>query len=205
MMSGGRLEAPDAFMAQNIEEDNVAASAAQVQTEPTRAIWLTIAGLFIAATALGLALIPAMAMERPLPNPFAAPEAELPKEKPPEPAPAERDGGVTVKFKKLSVNFGGKVAQRDENKEEMPAAPELKLTRDPARWFTIGAMCCAIVGMVVGTFAQLREKHTVATCATVSLAVAALSWQYIAIGLAAGAALAVFLIVIGMLGSALNG
>src|SRR5262245_59058791 len=65
--------------------------------EPARGMWISLTGLLLSVLALGLATIPAMAMERPLPNPFAEekPEQEVEAMKP----PAERDGGMTVKYK----------------------------------------------------------------------------------------------------------
>ncbi len=156
---------------------------------------LSIIGLIAGVIALALAAIPAIALERALPNPFAD---STKKDREVKPA-AEREGGVTLKFKQLSVNFGGKVP-----KEEQPAITPPELTKDPIRWFTIGAVFCALGGFVLATIGQLRERHTVLTVSSMGCCAAAITWQYFAVGIALGAAAAAFLIVLALLGSALN-
>lgn len=79
------------------------------------AVMLSIIGLIAGVIALALATIPAVAMNHPLPNPFTDNKKV---ERPVEP-PVEREGGVTLKFKGVSVQFGGKVPK----KAVQPAAP----------------------------------------------------------------------------------
>ena len=150
-------------------------------------MFLSIIGLIAGVVALALATIPAIALERSLPNPFADTKK------------MEREGGVTVKFKNLSVNVGGKVPK----KEQIADAP-LEITKDPVRWFTMAAIGCALVGLVVATIGQLRERHTMLTVSSMGCCTAAITWQYFAIGIAVGAAAAAFLIVFAILSSAIN-
>ena len=159
------------------------------------AMFLSVIGLIVGVIALGLAAIPAIAYERAMPNPFAdAKKNERQVEQ-----PAEREGGVTLKFKNLSVNVGGKVPKKEE-----PAATPLEVTKDPIRWFTMAAIACALIGLAVATIGQLRERHTVLTVSSMGCCAAAITWQYFAIGIAIGAAAAAFLIILAILGSALS-
>jgi hypothetical protein len=160
-----------------------------------RAMLLSIVGLIAGVIALGLATIPAIAFERALPNPFADTKTN---ERVVEP-PAEREGGVTLKFKKLSVNFGGKVPKKEQPVEAPP-----KVTTDPVRWFTMAAIGCALIGLVAATIGQIREHHTFLTVSSMSLCAAAITWQYFALGIAIGIAVAVFVIVLAIFGSALS-
>lgn len=159
-----------------------------------RPIVLTACGLALGALALALATIPVMAFEEPMPNPFEDPDdpADLPEFK--------REGGIQFKFKDVTVNLGGKDVEVPA--EEKP--DELEVTSDPIRWFTIAAITTAIIGLVVSSIGQVRERHTGLTIGAMGCCAAAISWQYIAIGIAVGAAAAMFLIVMAMLGGMVN-
>ena len=152
--------------------------------------------LIIALVALGLAVIPMLAYDRPLSNPFAVDKAPEPRVEP----PPEREGGVNLRFKGLSVNIGGKVP---EQKPPRPDPPP-QLTRDPVRWFTIAAAACAVIGLGIASYGHYRERHWALTVCTMGLCVAALSWQYFAVGIIAGAAVAAFLIVLAIFAPALG-
>lgn len=153
---------------------------------------LSVVGLFAGVIGLGLATIPAIALERALPNPFADNKKEV------EP-PVEREGGITLRFKTLSINIGGKVP-----KKEQPADAPPEVTKDPIRWFTMAAIGCSLIGLVLATIGHLRERHTVLTASSMGCCAAAITWQYFAIGITIGAAAAAFLIVLAILGSALS-
>jgi hypothetical protein len=142
---------------------------------------LSIIGLTFAVLAFGLAIIPPIAAGRPLLAPFDEPKA-------PEPL-AEREGGITLKFKELSVNLGGKAPKAKPINQP-------KAINDPIRWFTISAVACALIGLVVASAAQLRERHTILTTATVAICVAAITWQYLIAGLVIGIAVAVLLLIL---------
>lgn len=161
------------------------------QTSASRgAMLLSIIGLIAGVAALGLATIPAVALERPLPNPFVDLEKNEPNVEP----AAEREGGVTLKFKDLSVNLGGKAPKKEPPDE---ASPEL--TKDPIRWFTMAAIGCALIGLVVASIGHLRERHTVLTVSSMGCCAAAITWQYLVIGIAVGVAAAVFLFIFSIL------
>lgn len=159
------------------------------------AMLFSILGLIAGVIALGLAAIPAIAFERALPNPFADKKRNERQLEP----PAEREGGVTLKFKSLSVNIGGKTP-----KKERPAEAPPQVTEDPIRWCTMAAIGCALMGLVVAAIGHLRERHTVLTLSSMGCCAAAITWQYFAVGIAIGGAVAAFLIVVAILGSALN-
>ena len=177
--------------------DPAAASTGDLDASRTefakRGFSLSITGLVISVVAIGLASIPAIAFDRPLMNPFL----EFGKKADAE--PVEREGGVTFKFKDLSVNFGGK---HPDKEAVLEAAPLPALTRDPIRWFSISAIASALVGLVVSIIAHVREKHTAFTVGSMGCCAAAITWQYVAIGIAVGVGAAIFIVVLSMFGSA---
>jgi hypothetical protein len=152
-------------------------------------------GLVAGLIALALAMVPAIAFERPLPNPFDDTKDAKRRLDP----PAEREGGVTLRFKGMSINIGGKVPKKQESVER-PA----EITKDPIRWFTIAAIGSALIGLVGAAIGHLRERHTVLTATSMCCCAVAITWQYVAIGIVVGVAAAVFLIVLAILGNALN-
>jgi hypothetical protein len=149
---------------------------------------LSIIGLTFAVFAFGLAIIPPIAAGRPLLAPFDEPKASEPL--------AEREGGLTLKFKELSVNIGGKAPKA------RPVNQAIAI-HDPIRWFTISAIVCALIGLVVATAAQMRERHTILTTASVAICVAAITWQYLIAGLVIGIAVAVLLLILRSLAAAI--
>lgn len=183
------------------EHDTATNSAARESSVPVaeqakgqRGFLLSILGLIVGVVAIGLASIPAIAFDKPLPNPFAEEQQE--KVEP----PAEREGGVTLKYKSFSVQFGGKAVEKKPAPE-----PEPEVAHDPVRWFTVAAIGCALVGIVIAGVGQLRERHTPVTVAAMGCCVAAIAWQYLVVGIAVGVAVAVCLILLVAIGSALGG
>lgn len=152
-----------------------------------RSLSLSIAGLIFAVLAFGLAIIPPIAAGRSLLAPFDEPKA-------PEPL-AEREGGLTLKFKDLSVNLGGKAPKA------RPVNQPLAIN-DPIRWFAISAIACALIGLAIATAAQVRDRHTILTTASVAICVAAMTWQYLIAGLVIGIAVAVLLLILRSLADA---
>ncbi len=172
-------------------------AAAGKEPDRQRTVLFSIAGLLASVVALALAAIPAVVYDRPLENPFA--EKKLKEERPPEPEP-EREGGITLKYKSFSVNFGGKEAE-----EKPEPLPEPESPADPVRWYTISAMGCALIGIVLAGVGQVREKQTAVTVCTMGCCVAAFTWQYVAVGIAAGVAVAVLLIILYFAGAVFGG
>lgn len=166
-----------------------------------QAFVFTILGLLLGVIALGLASIPAIALDRPAPHPFAEQEQEE-KEEPVAEPPAEREGGVTLRYKNFSFNLGGKAPEPESEplpEPEPEAAPPPTITSDPIRWFTIAAIACALVGLVISAVGQLRERHTVITVGSMGCCAAAITWQYVAVGISIGVAAAVFLVVLAVI------
>jgi hypothetical protein len=158
---------------------------------PHQRFVLGIVGLILGVVALGLASIPSLTLHRDVPEPFGKKEAKKADAR----MPAEREGGITLKYKNFSVNFGGKVPQKESDKEKA-GEPEHVFTRDPIRWFTISAISCALAGIIVASIAQVREKHTGLAIVSMSCCAAAIAWHYLMIGIAVGAAAAAFLILL---------
>lgn len=149
---------------------------------------------------MGFASVPALAFNQPLPNPFA----QEPKPQIPDKSAPEREGGLTLKFKSISVNIGGK-AKEQEPEESPPDPPkQLALTDDPIRWFTVATIGLGLLGIVAALVGHVRERHFPLTAGSLGLCAAAITWQYFAIGIAVGAAVAACLIVLAILGSIFN-
>ena len=157
-----------------------------------------IAALVVGIIALALAVIPGIALDRPLP--FASEKPDEPP--PPEP---ERVGGVTLEFKKWSVTFGGgkkdddkHLAQDDQPHENVAAADhELPIDRDDLlKLSTIAAVSCSLIGLILGPISWIREKQPALSGTAVGICCLALVWQYIVIGIVVGVAIAVLLIVL---------
>lgn len=160
---------------------------------------LGILSLLIAVIALGLAVIPGIALDRPV--------QILPKpEPPPPPLPAtETKGGLTFHYKGFSVNVGGKSQPVEEPLAEAIEAEEVeaKINNERDHWhrsFTLAAVCCALLAAVLGPLAWMKEKQPAITGPALVIATLALTWQYIAIGIAVGVAIVVVLFIISIIG-----
>lgn len=147
---------------------------------------ISIVGIALGVLALGLAIVPSMALGRPMPNPFADKKEE---------AAVSRDEGVTLQYKKLSIKLGGKTAEASEKSPE--------ITRDPIQWFNMGAAVMALVGIAVTVIGHWKEGQTFMTVSAMSCCVMAITWQYVAVGIAIGVGVAIFLLILSQLGSSL--
>jgi hypothetical protein len=158
-----------------------------------------IAALAVGLIALGFAVIPGIALDRPFP--FSDEERDRPAA--PEHA---QEGGVTFKFKKFSVTFGGgkkddaKEAAQEDKPQQGAAAAQARqraIDRDHLlKWFTITAVSCSLVGLVLGPVAWAKEKQPAISGPAIGICCVALVWQYIVIGIAIGVTIAVLLILI---------
>ena len=150
-----------------------------------RRIPLGFYGLVLGVIGLGLALIPSIAMERTLPNPFETPEQAQRRID----GPPQKKGGVTIRIKALSINFGGKEMKN-------PVATNPSLTNDPLRWFMITAILCGLGGLVLCSVAHVKEKQTAITLTGIGCSIVAITWQFIVIGIILGVAIVVVLFIL---------
>jgi hypothetical protein len=153
-----------------------------------------ILALLVGITALGLAVIPRIVLDRPL----ALPAEHHERRAPPKAEPKE---GFTFRFKKWSVTFGGGKKDGDAN-AAAPNAPaardeELRTERDRLlKWFTISAVSCSLLGLILGPISWVREKQPAISGSAIAISCFAIVWQYIIIGIVVGVAVAVILIVL---------
>jgi hypothetical protein len=150
-----------------------------------RRIPLGFYGLVAGILGLALAVIPSIAMERSLPNPFETPEQAQRRIQ----GPPLKKGGITLNFKGLSINLGGKEIKA-------PIAPNPTLTNDPLRWLMIAAALCGLIGLAICSVAHVREKQTAITMTGMGCSVAAITWQFLVFGIVLGVALVVVLLIL---------
>ena len=146
---------------------------------------LGVYGLVVGIFGLGLAAIPSIAMERSLPNPFETPEQALRRID----GPPRKKGGLTLSFKSFSINLGGKEVKN-------PVAPKPSLTNDPLRWLTIAATVCGLFGLGLCSVAHVREKQTAVTLTGIGCSIAAITWQFLVVGIVFGIAIVVILLIL---------
>ena len=144
--------------------------------------------------ALGLAAIPGMALDHPLA--LAARDRKDP------PAPAQTEPGatfeITITFRsdKTAPDSAGERAMGD------PPAVDRQTTDDRGRllkYFTIAAISCALVGLVLGPVAWVREKQPALSGSAMAICCVALLWEYIIIGIAVGVAVVIVVLLLGHL------
>jgi hypothetical protein len=160
--------------------------------------------LVCGVVALGLAVIPGIALDRPVsvaddtlePAPRTAPQNER-----------ESEGAVRLEFKKFSVTLGGgkndKGDGRDEDarqvaepESEVAAAPKPNSRNRLLKMFTISAVCCSLIGLILGPISWAREKQPALSGSAMGICCLAIVWQYVVMGILIGVAIAVLLIVI---------
>lgn len=151
-----------------------------VLVERTRAS-LSYVALGVGVLALGLAVIPGIAMDQPLP---ILDDSEERKE--------SQAARWTFSFNDVSFSIGG---EKTDDEEET----EAERARRIRRGFDLSAAGLAICGMVLGPVSWAREKRRALSGSAMGICVLALVWQYVVIGIALGVAVAVLLIVLGHL------
>jgi len=150
---------------------------------------LSVITLLLGAVALGLVVIPAIAYDQPFPW------QRKDRQRGAEVAPTTRKGGLTVTIKGVDLTIGGK---RTPVEQPKPAEPE---PVNPTKPFTLAAAGLAVGGMVTGALSWRHRRGRPLALVGMALGVAALTWQYIAFGLAVGAAIAIILIILSALSS----
>ncbi len=156
------------------------AAGAVVQFE-RRAAWLSYVALGVGIAALGLAVVPGIAMGQPLP--LLDQIADREEERSPR--------GMTVSFGKLSFTVGGDEQVNDGVETDAARARRVR------RGFDLSAAGVALCGLVLGPVSWVREKRRAVSGSAMGICCLALVWQYLIIGLAIGVAAAVLLMVLG--------
>ncbi len=153
-----------------------------------------LAALLISIIALGLAVVPMIALDEPV--------TLDPLYRDPPPPPAGNDG-VTLKYKSFSVTFGGdkddeSAANPDAetDRKESAGAPAPTHRERLLKTFRISAVACALIALVLGPIAWVRETQPALSGTAMGIACLALIWQYILIGIIVGVAIAVLLFVL---------
>ena len=159
---------------------------------------LGFSALLAGVTALGLAVIPGIVHDQPLPwvgktdTPAAA---EKPK-------PAlQADARVTLKIKEVEVKLPLKGKGEKRPPAQLPEEPDRAAAPvNPVKWFTISAVAVALLGLVFGPLAWIHEKQPALSGSAMALCCAALVWQYVLLGIMIGTGIAVVLILFSYFG-----
>ncbi len=157
--------------------------------------------LVFGIVALGCAIIPMVALDQPMPF-FGEDERRAEEER----AKAEGEAKFSFKINDTTFSFGKKKAEEEapaegEQAEAEPTEPDDQpMTpadkRRMAKWFTVGAIGLALVGLTFAPFAYLREDHKALAISSTGLCCAAIAWQYILIGIGIGVALAILILIL---------
>src|SRR5438309_646092 len=134
--------------------------------------------LLLGVGALGLVLVPSVVFGEP-----SAAQRTL------APAKDNRPTGITLATSRFSIHIG-----KDAASATSPVAAEPEPTR--GKPFTIAGTVCSLSGFVLGPFAWLRRRQRSLAGCSLMLCCAALVWQYVLIGVAAGVGLAVLLLIL---------
>ena len=137
--------------------------------------------LGIGVVALGLAIIPTILFD--VPPPWNAPR--------PKAAESKVEGETSVAWRGVKVSWGGKAVKVE---------PADGIHLSPAKGFALATAIVAILGMAVGPLASWRERQYALAVPGMSFCCIALTWQYVILGIVAGATAAAFLVVLTMLG-----
>lgn len=171
---------------------------------------LGILALLIGVVALGFAALPRIAIESPR---HLTSTAELPRpigSAPTLPNEPEAHGSLTLEMGKFSVTIGDQKPetsaaeqQRQQALAYQNAAIDRQLARREAtiRQFTFAAICCSLLGLVLGPIAWVREKQPFLSGTAMSICCLALFWEYIVIGVATAVGIVLVIMLLSALAS----
>ena len=121
----------------------------------------------------------------------------------------DRDGGLTVQTRRFSFTlFRGKKQDEPQTRPAAPPAPAeaapsppapaptAPAAVSPARAFRVSGAGLALLGLTVAPFAWRHRRNRPLAVAAVGLCCLALTWQYVVVGIAVGAAIAILLIIL---------
>lgn len=165
----------------------------------SRAAWLSVMAIVLGVLSLGVAILTPMILGA---------EPQPPSSTNVEKAATDVEGNVELKFRSFSLTL-----KRDDESTESESPPSSVLTPAPqapvpgltaARYMAIAGVCFALLGFAVTPFAWVREHQAALCCGAMLLCTAGLTWQYIAFGIAAGAGIAMLLVVLAIFAPAVT-
>lgn len=150
------------------------------------AFWLGLVSLVLGVLAVALMVIPPAVIGEPL--------GFLKRENEPVEAPKVSETQTSVSVGKFSFSW------RKQHKPEPAVAPDPAQAEPPVidwvRISTVGGLSTALLGLLVSPIAFTRRRDRSLALSGAVLCCAALTWQYIMIGLAIGAAIAILLLLL---------
>ncbi|MFL5241727.1 MAG: hypothetical protein ACJ8FY_06435 [Gemmataceae bacterium] len=142
--------------------------------------------LLLGVVALAGAIIPSILFDVPPPWRLYDPKLNEPRV----------EGQKTVEWKGVKVAWGGKAVK------EEPKTDEIRMSS--AKWTAVAVAIISLIGLSLGPLAWWRERRYVLAVPGMCMCCAALTWQYLLLGIAVGAAAAVFLWVLSLLPSSVS-
>jgi hypothetical protein len=154
-----------------------------------------ITALIVSVIALGLAAIPMIVWDQ---SPLTPQEREV------EPPRAEPKSKFTIRIKKFSISFGGQPAEPDKDDAVRDDAADALQVRPAvvdhtAKWCKVSSISFALIGLVLGPIAWVREKQPPLSGTAMTICTIAIFWQYVVLGIAIGVAVVVVLLLISSL------
>lgn len=104
----------------------------------------------------------------------------------------------------LSFSIGSKTMTVGASDHHEERQEELRQQEQRVKRLRLGTLVLALAAIALVPFSLTREKSKAIVVFAAILPLLALTWQYIAVGIAIGVGLAVFLMVLGAIGGALS-
>jgi hypothetical protein len=147
--------------------------------------------LLIGVAALALAIIPAIVYDEPAP---------WEKEKREERRQRRGDGELKIKVKGIELTWGRRPATQPVAAAPAVEAPPPPPPADPIKPYRLSAVILALTGLIVAPLSWRNRGGRPLAVTGVVLCCAAVFWHYIAVGVAAGVAVGILLLILGSFG-----
>jgi hypothetical protein len=141
---------------------------------------LGLATLLLGVFTLGGAIIPSILFD--VPPPWKPNELK--------PTGPRVEGQKSVEWKGVKVSWGGKVVKEETKTDEVRMSA--------AKWIAVVVAIVSLVGLALGPLAWWVERRYALAAPGMCLCCAALTWQYLILGIAVGAAAGIFLVTLSL-------
>lgn len=147
--------------------------------------------LLIGVVALALVIIPAIVYDEPAP--WEKKEREARRQR-------RADGELKIKVKGIEFTWGRRSTTQAGEASPAVEAPTPPPPADPIKPYKLSAVILALTGLIVAPMSWRSRNGRPLAVTGVVLCCAAIFWHYIAVGVAAGVAVGILLLILGSLG-----